>query len=118
MDKKKSKENKENSKKIPYTKISILSYEAAIADETTKSVVEQLERMKLKISGPIPLPTKTKTVVVLKSPHKHNKSKEKFCRNIHRRVIILKEQISQNTKNALSRIRIPNTAKLVLKLPF
>lgn len=96
-------------------RIRLESYDHRLLDDTVKTIVDISSSTGAKVRGPIPLPTKKEIFTILRSPHVNKSSREQFERRTHKRLIIL-ENITPKTMEALKRLTIPFGVEATLKL--
>jgi small subunit ribosomal protein S10 len=96
-------------------RIKLVSTEIRDLEEVCRQIKEMGEKLGVRVKGPIPLPTKKLKVVTRKSPS--GQGTETFDRwelRIYRRVIDI--DANERTMAQLTRIRIPSTVNIELRL--
>jgi len=96
-------------------RIRLKAYDHKILDQSTRRIVETIERTGAKICGPIPLPTKITRFTVLRSPHVDKDSREQFEMRVHKRVMDVVES-NPKTVDALMGLNLPTGVHVEVKL--
>ena len=96
-------------------RIRLKAYDHKILDQSTKRIVETIERTGAKVCGPIPLPTKITRFTVLRSTHIDKDSREQFEMRVHKRVIDILES-NPKTVDALMGLNLPTGVHVEVKL--
>jgi len=78
------KEAKEFKQRI---RIKIKAFDHKIIDQSTKTIVETIERSDGKYFGPIPLPTEKKKYTVNRSTFVHKDARDQYEMRTHKRII-------------------------------
>lgn len=96
-------------------RIKIKSYDHKIIDNSTRQIIENVERHGAEIVGPVPLPTEIKKYTVNRSTFVHKDSREQFEMRIHRRLIDI---INPTPKiiEALSNLNLPAGVDIEIKI--
>ena len=81
---KKKEEEQETKQKV---RIKIKAYDHKIIDQSTKTIIETVQRSGAEIIGPIPLPTEKKKYTVLRSSFVHKDSRNQYEMRIHKRLL-------------------------------
>ncbi len=97
-------------------RIRLRAYDHRILDQSTSEIVNTAKRTGAEVRGPLPLPTRLEKFTVLKSPHVNKKSREKFERRTHRRVLDIINPTPQ-TVDALMKLDLAFGVDLDIKLP-
>jgi small subunit ribosomal protein S10 len=61
-------------------------FDVELIDQSSKSIVQTVQKAGAKVTGPIPLPTRINKITVLRSPHVNKKSREQFEMRTHKRL--------------------------------
>ena len=87
----------------------------AIIDQSTKKIVETVNRTDATVRGPIPLPTDKHRYTVIRGPHVDKDSREHFEMRIHKRLIDI---VNPNAKtiDSLQRIELPAGVDIEIKI--
>ena len=80
---KKEKEDK-NDQRI---RIRLKAFDSRIIDRSAKQIIETLEKLGVKVIGPVPLPTEISKFTVNRSTFVHKDSREQFEMRTHKRLI-------------------------------
>src|SRR5574344_1268404 len=78
------KEDKEFKQRI---RIKIKAFDHKIIDQSTKTIVDTIERSDAQFFGPIPLPTEKRKYTVNRSTFVHKDSRDQFEMRVHKRII-------------------------------
>ena len=96
-------------------RIRIKSYDAKLADDAARKVVQTAKRTGSKVSGPVPLPTEREVITILRSVHVNKDSREQFEMRTHKRLVdILKP--SNKTVDSLMHLELPAGVEIEIKL--
>ena len=95
-------------------RIRLKAYDHEIIDQSTKKIVETVNRTGAVVRGPIPLPTDKHRYTVIRSPHKDKDSREHFEMRIHKRLIDIVE-ITGKTVDSLQRLELPAGVDVSIK---
>lgn len=68
-------------------RIKIRAYDHKIIDQSTKTIIDTVERSGGEVIGPIPLPTDKKKYTVLKSTFVHKNSRDQYEMRVHKRLL-------------------------------
>ena len=68
-------------------RIKIRAYDHKIIDQSTKTIIETVERSGAEIIGPIPLPTEKKKFTVLRSTFVHKDARDQYEMRTHKRLL-------------------------------
>ena len=95
--------------------IRLKAFDHEIIDQSTKKIVETVNRTDATIRGPIPLPTDKHRYTVIRGPHVDKDSREHFEMRIHKRLIDI---INPNAKavDSLMRLDLPADLNIEIKL--
>ena len=77
-------------------RITLKAYDHRVLDLSAQQILEAAERTGAAVAGPIPMPTSIRRFCVLRSPHVNKKSREHFELRIHKRIIDILEERSEN----------------------
>ncbi len=121
MTKNKSKEEKQSKKKMDdedykqRVRIKIKAFDYKIIDQSTKTIIETVERSGAEVFGPIPLPTEKKRYTVNRSTFVHKDARDQYEMRIHKRLIDIIEP-SAKTIEALSNLNLPAGVDVEIKM--
>ncbi len=96
-------------------RIRLKAYDHEVIDQSTKKIVETVNRTGAVVRGPIPLPTDKHRYTVIRSPHKDKDSREHFEMRIHKRLLDILEP-SPKTVDSLQRIELPAGVDIEIKI--
>lgn len=96
-------------------RIRLKAYDHELIDQSTKKIVETVNRTGADVRGPIPLPTDKHRYTVIRSPHKDKDSREHFEIRTHKRLIDILEPTSK-TVDTLMRLQLPSGVDIEIKL--
>jgi len=81
-------------------RVKLRGFDVELVDQSSKAIVQAVQKAGAKVCGPIPLPTRINKFTVLRSPHVNKKSREQFEMRTHKRLIDIIEP-SAEVMNAL-----------------
>lgn len=110
---KKQIENEEGG--VQRIRIKIKAYDHKIIDQSTKNIIETVERSGAKAIGPIPLPTEIKKYTVMKSTFVHKDSREQYEMRIHKRLLDIVDP-TPKTIDLLSSLNLPAGVDVEIKM--
>ena len=87
-------------------RIKIRAYDHKIIDQSTKTIIETVDRTGAKIMGPIPLPTEKKKFTVNRSTFVHKASRDQYEMRVHQRLLDIMDPTPQ-TVDALMSLNLP-----------
>ena len=96
-------------------RIKIRAYDHKIIDQSTKTIIETVERSGAKIVGPIPLPTEKKKFTVLRSTFVHKDSRDQYEMRTHKRMLDIINPTPQ-TVDALMNLHLPAGVDVEIKM--
>jgi small subunit ribosomal protein S10 len=96
-------------------RIKIRAYDHKIIDQSTKTIIETVDRTGAKIIGPIPLPTEKKKFTVLRSTFVHKDARDQYEMRVHKRLLDIIDPTSQ-TIDALQNLNLPAGVDLEIKM--
>ena len=96
-------------------RIRLKAYDHELIDQSTKKIVETVNRTGADVRGPIPLPTDKHRYTVVRSPHKDKDSREHFEMRIHKRLLDIIEP-SGKTVDSLQRLDLPAGVDIEIKI--
>jgi len=110
---KKVKTEKEDSKQK--IRIRIKAFDHKIIDQSTKKIIETVQRSGAQIFGPIPLPTEKKKYTVMRSTFVHKDARDQYEMRIHKRLIDIIEP-SAKTIEDLTSLSLPAGVDVEIKM--
>ena len=96
-------------------RIKIRAYDHKIIDQSTKTIIETVQRTDAKVIGPIPLPTDKKKFTVLRSTFVHKNARDQFEMRIHKRLIDI-TNIQDKTVDSLTSLNLPAGVDVEIKM--
>ncbi len=96
-------------------RIKIRAYDHKIIDQSTKTIMETVDRTGAKVIGPIPLPTEKKKFTVLRSTFVHKDARDQYEMRVHKRVLDIINPTPQ-TVDALQNLNLPAGVDLEIKM--
>jgi small subunit ribosomal protein S10 len=99
----------------PRIRIRIKAYDNKIIDQSTRKIVETVERAGSSVHGPVPLPTEVHKVTVNRSTFVHKNARDQYEMRVHKRLIDI---LSPNPKtiDALTNINLPAGVDIEIKM--
>lgn len=110
---KKKIENEEGS--AQRIRIKIKAYDHKIIDQSTKNIIDTVERSGAKTIGPVPLPTEIKKYTVMKSTFVHKDAREQYEMRVHKRLLDIVEP-TPKTIDSLSSLNLPAGVDVEVKM--
>lgn len=107
-----NKEEKEFKQRI---RIKIKAFDHKIVDQSTKTIIETIERSDAQFFGPIPLPTEIKKYTVNRSTFVHKDARDQYEMRIHKRMIDIVEP-STETIASLTGLNLPAGVDVEIKM--
>ena len=96
-------------------RIKIRAYDHKIIDQSTKTIIETVDRSGAKIVGPIPLATEKKKFTVLRSTFVHKDARDQYEMRVHKRLLDIIDPTPQ-TIDALQSLNLPAGVDLEIKM--
>lgn len=96
-------------------RIRLKSYDSRIIDKSAKQIVETLERLDVKVIGPVPLPTEIWKDTVNRSTFVHKDSREQFEMRTHKRLIEIPNP-SPKVVDSLQNLSLPAGIDIEIKM--
>jgi len=106
---------KDETTEEPKIRIRIKAYDNKIIDQSTKKIVETVERSGSSVVGPVPLPTEIHKITVNSSTFVHKNARDQYEMRVHKRLIDI---LSPNPKtvDALTNINLPAGVDIEIKM--
>ena len=108
---KKEKEDK-NGQRI---RIRLKAFDSRIIDKSARQIIETLEKLDVRVIGPIPLPTEISKFTVNRSTFVHKDSREQFEMRTHKRLIEIPDQ-TPKIIDALTNLSLPAGVDIEIKM--
>ncbi len=96
-------------------RIRLKAYDHEVVDQSTRKIVETVERTGATVRGPVPLPTEVHRYCVIRGPHVDKDSREHFEMRIHKRLLDIVPTGSK-TVEALQRLDLPAGVDIQIKI--
>ena len=96
-------------------RIRLKAFDHEIIDQSTKKIVETVNRTDATFRGPIPLPTDKHRYTVIRGPHVDKDCREHFEMRVHKRLIDIVEP-NAKTDRLLQRIELPAGVDIEIKI--
>lgn len=96
-------------------RIKIKAFDHKIIDQSTKTIIETIERSDAKFFGPIPLPTEIKKYTVNRSTFVHKDARDQYEMRIHKRMIDIVDP-SADTISSLTGLNLPAGVDVEIKM--
>ena len=109
---KKGESTDDNGQKI---RIKIKAYDHKIIDQSTRTIMDTVERSGGELIGPVPLPTEKRKYTVLKSSFVHKDSRDQYEMRIHKRLIDILNP-TPKTIDVLSSLSLPAGVDVEIKM--
>ena len=106
------KEKEENQSRI---RIKIRAYDHKIIDQSTKTIIETVERSGAEAIGPIPLPTEKKKFTVLRSTFVNKDARDQYEMRTHKRLIDIMNP-TPKTVDSLMNLNLPAGVDIEIKM--
>lgn len=87
-------------------RVRLRGFDIELVDQSSRAIVQTVQKAGARVAGPIPLPTLINKVTVLRSPHVYKKSREQFEMRTHKRLIDILEP-SSAVMDALMKLELP-----------
>ena len=109
-------ENKQEEKDFKQRiRIKIKAFDHKIIDQSTKTIIETIERSDAQFFGPIPLPTEIRKYTVNRSTFVHKDARDQYEMRVHKRMIDIVEP-SAKTIEVLSNLSLPAGVDVEIKM--
>ena len=95
-------------------RVKLRGFDVDLIEQSSRAIVQTVEKAGAKVSGPIPLPTRINKVTVLRSPHVNKKSREQFEMRTHKRLIDILEPSSE-VMDSLMKLELPAGVDVEIK---
>ncbi|MDR0402926.1 MAG: 30S ribosomal protein S10 [Treponema sp.] len=95
-------------------RVMLRGFDVELIDQSSKSIVQTVQKAGAKVTGPIPLPTRINKFTVLRSPHVNKKSREQFEMRTHKRLIDIISPSSE-VMDSLMKLELPAGVDVEIK---
>ena len=96
-------------------RIKIKAFDHKIIDQSTRTIIDTVERSGAKVFGPIPLPTEKRKYTVNRSTFVHKDARDQFEMRIHKRLVDIIDPTS-STVEALTNLSLPSGVDVEIKM--
>ncbi len=108
----KKKEEKEFKQRI---RIKIKAFDHKIIDQSTRTIIETIERSDAQFFGPIPLPTEKRKYTVNRSTFVHKDARDQYEMRVHKRLIDIVEPTAKTIED-LTNLSLPAGVDVEIKM--
>jgi small subunit ribosomal protein S10 len=95
-------------------RVRLRGFDVELIDQSSRAIVQTVERAGAKVAGPVPLPTRVNKFTVLRSPHVNKKAREQFEMRTHKRLIDILDPTSK-VMDALMKLELPAGVDVEIK---
>ena len=95
-------------------RVRLRGFDVRLIDDSSRSIVQTVQKAGAKVSGPIPLPTRVSKYTVLRSPHVNKKAREQFEMRTHKRLIDIIDP-TPDVMDALMKLELPAGVDVEIK---
>lgn len=95
-------------------RVRLRGFDIELIDQSSRAIVQTVEKAGAKVAGPVPLPTRINKFTVLRSPHVNKKSREQFEMRTHKRLIDILDPTSK-VMDALMKLELPAGVDVEIK---
>jgi len=106
------KEEKEFKQRI---RIKIKAFDHKIIDQSTKTIIETIERSDAKFFGPIPLPMEKRKYTVNRSTFVHKDARNQYEMRVHKRMIDIIDPTAKTIED-LTNLSLPAGVDIEIKM--
>jgi small subunit ribosomal protein S10 len=96
-------------------RIKIKAFDHKIIDQSTKTIIDTVQRSGIQVFGPIPLPTEKKKYTVNRSTFVHKNARDQYEMRIHKRLIDIVEPNAKTIED-LSNLSLPAGVDVEIKM--
>ncbi len=96
-------------------RIKIKAFDSRVIDQSTKKIIDTVERLGAVVNGPIPLPTEIKKYTVLKSTFVHKDAREQYEMRIHKRLLDIVD-FTPKIVDSLMSLTLPSGVNIEIKM--
>lgn len=107
------KEDSDNTR--PKLRIKLKAYDHKIIDNSSRQIIDILNRYGAEVIGPIPLPTEMLKFTVNRSTFVHKNAREQFEMRIHKRMIDILNP-NQEIIEALKNLNLPSGVDITIRI--
>lgn len=99
---------------VPRIRIKLKAYDHKLIDQSSKQIIDAVERDGAKISGPVPLPVSKKKYTVNRSTFVHKNARDQYEIRIHKRLIDIVRS-TPKTVDTLMSLNLPAGVDISIK---
>jgi len=99
---------------VPRIRIKLKAYDHKLIDQSSKQIVDAVERDGAKVAGPTPLPTSRKKYTVNRSTFVHKNARDQYEIRVHKRLIDIMEA-TPRTVDTLMNLNLPAGVDVSMK---
>jgi small subunit ribosomal protein S10 len=96
-------------------RIKIKAFDHKIIDQSTKTIIETIERSDAKFFGPIPLPTEIRKYTVNRSTFVHKDARDQYEMRTHKRMIDIIDPTAKTIED-LTNLNLPAGVDVEIKM--
>ena len=96
-------------------RIKIRAYDHKIIDQSTRTIIDTVERTGAKVLGPVPLPTEKKKYTVMRSSFVHKDARDQYEMRIHKRLLDILDPLPK-TIDSLQSLNLPAGVDIEIKM--
>jgi len=96
-------------------RIKIKAFDHKIIDQSTKTIIETIERSDAQFFGPIPLPTEKRKYTVNRSTFVHKDARDQYEMRIHKRMIDIIDPTAKTIED-LTNLNLPAGVDVEIKM--
>jgi len=96
-------------------RIKIKAFDHKIIDQSTRTIIETIERSDAQFFGPIPLPTEKRKYTVNRSTFVHKDARDQYEMRVHKRMIDIIEPTSKTIED-LTNLNLPAGVDVEIKM--
>lgn len=109
-------ENKKEEKDFKQRiRIKIKAFDHKIIDQSTRTIIETIQRSDAQFFGPIPLPTEKRKYTVNRSTFVHKDARDQYEMRTHKRIIDIVEPTAKTIEN-LTSLNLPAGVDVEIKM--
>ena len=96
-------------------RVKLRGFDVELVDQSSKAIVQAVQKVGAKVLGPVPLPTRINKFTVLRSPHVNKKSREQFELSSYKRLIDIYSSTAK-TVDALMKLELPSGVEVEIRV--
>ncbi|MFA5753817.1 MAG: 30S ribosomal protein S10 [Patescibacteria group bacterium] len=96
-------------------RIKIKAFDHKIIDQSTKTIIDTIERSSAQFFGPIPLPTEKRKYTVNRSTFVHKDARDQYEMRIHKRMIDIIDPTAKTIED-LTNLSLPSGVDVEIKM--